>query len=138
MPASQAANPFYVLSIVAGVAFAITACAYGVMTVRGLDPHAADEGGLVGLMDEHGLAIMLVELSVLGVLTVLAIGTDDFWTRRGETSSLNSGFEKGEPSCDRSRVPFAGSASKNAATGQEMVGVSGELSGLPPTESPGP
>jgi hypothetical protein len=87
MPAPKAANPFYVLAIVAGVVFAITACAYGVMTVRGLDPHAADEGGLVGLMDEYGLATMLVELAVLGVLTVLAIGTDDFWTGRTDQST---------------------------------------------------
>ncbi len=87
MSPPKAANPFYVLAIVVGVTFAITACAYGVMTVRGLDPHAADEGGLVGLMDQHGLAIMLVELAVLGVLTVLAIGTDDFWTRRGDKST---------------------------------------------------
>jgi hypothetical protein len=62
--------------------FAITACAYGVMTVRGLDPHAADEEGLVGLMDRHGLVIMAGELVALGILTALAIGTDDFWTRR--------------------------------------------------------
>ena len=29
-------NPFYFLLMVAGVIFCVTACAYGVMTVRGL------------------------------------------------------------------------------------------------------
>ena len=66
-----------------GVAFAITACAYGVMTVRGLDPHLADEQGLMGLMSQHGLTILVVELVLLGVLTVLAIATDDYWTGGG-------------------------------------------------------
>lgn len=78
----KATNPFYALLLVVGVAFAISACAYGVMTVRGLDPQRADEGGLVGLMDQHGLSILVVELVLLGILTALAIGTDEYWTRR--------------------------------------------------------
>jgi hypothetical protein len=80
MPEKKGTNPFYVVLIGVGVVFAITACAYGVMTVRGLDPHAAEEEGLVGLMDKHGLTIMMFELALLGVLTVLAIGTDHYWT----------------------------------------------------------
>jgi hypothetical protein len=92
MPQAKAANPFYALLMVVGVAFALTACAYGVMTVRGLDPHRADEGGLVGLMDQHGLTILVVELVLLGLLTVLAIGTDEYWTRRagGQESGVGS------------------------------------------------
>jgi hypothetical protein len=82
MPAVKATNPFYALLIVVGVAFAISACAYGVMTVRGLDPQRAEEGGLVGMMDQYGLTILVVELVLLGLLTLLAIGTDDYWTRR--------------------------------------------------------
>ena len=81
MPAAKATNPFYALLVVVGVAFALSACAYGVMTVRGLDPHHADEGGLVGLMDQHGLTILVVELVLLGLLTALAIGTDEYWSR---------------------------------------------------------
>jgi H+/Cl- antiporter ClcA len=91
-------NPFYIVLIAVGVVFAITACAYGVMTVRGLDPHAADEGGLVGLMDQHGLTIMVAEIVLLGVLTALAIGTDDFWTRQAAsgTSEASGGREPPE------------------------------------------
>jgi hypothetical protein len=86
MSERKLANPFYALLIPVGVVFAITACAYAVMTVRGLDPHAADEGGLVGLMDQHGLLIMVVEIVILGVLTALAIGTDGLWTGRPASS----------------------------------------------------
>jgi hypothetical protein len=82
MPQPGPRNPFYAMLVVVGVAFAVTACAYGVMTVRGLDPHASDEQGLVGLMDRHGLAIMAVELMLLALLTALAIGTDEYWSRR--------------------------------------------------------
>lgn len=82
-------NPFYVALLPVGVIFALTACAYGVMTVRGLDPHQAGEGGLVGLMDRHGLVIMIAEVACLAVLTVLAIGTDDYWTRRFDAGRQN-------------------------------------------------
>ena len=84
MPQPKPTNPFYVAALPAGVIFAITACCYMVMAYRGLNPHRADEGGLVGLMDRHGMAIMLVELAILAVLTVAAIATDGYWMRRGE------------------------------------------------------
>jgi hypothetical protein len=84
MPQTKSVNPFYPPLVVVGVVFALTACAYGVMTVRGLDPHQAGEGGLVGFMDEYGLLLMVAELCLLGVLTVAAIGTDEYWTRRFE------------------------------------------------------
>jgi hypothetical protein len=38
-------------------------------------------------MDRHGLAIMAVEIVVLGLLTVAAIGTDGYWTRRAERAA---------------------------------------------------
>jgi uncharacterized membrane protein len=75
-------NPFFAALLVVGTIFALTACAYGVMTVRGLDPHQQDDTGLMGVMNRWGLTILVVELAVLAVLTVLAIGTDDFWARR--------------------------------------------------------
>jgi hypothetical protein len=79
-------NPFYVALLPVGVAFAVTACAYGVMTVRGLDPLHTEDGGVIGVMDRHGLLIMVVELALLGVLTVAAISSDDFWARRFDAS----------------------------------------------------
>ena len=90
MPQSKPVNPFYIAALPVGVFFALTACSYMVMAYRGLDPHHADEGGLVRLMDQHGLAILLVELAVLAVLTVAAIGTDGYWTRRFEAAQALS------------------------------------------------
>lgn len=82
-------NPFYPLLVVAGLAFAITACAYGVMTVKTLQPAGAEEvrqagTGLLYFLDRHGLTLLLSELAALAVFTFAAIGTDDFWTRRAE------------------------------------------------------
>ena len=82
MPQKQPVNPFYSALVVVGVLFAITACAYGVMTVRGLEPQNAEEGGLVGFLDNYGVWVMAAELLVLGTLTVAAIGTDEYWPRR--------------------------------------------------------
>ena len=90
MPATKPLNPFYPVLVVVGIAFALTACAYSVMTVRGLDPHSVDEGGLVGIMDRHGLTIMIVELVVLGLLTCAAIGTDNYWISRFESKQQPS------------------------------------------------
>jgi hypothetical protein len=84
VPAKRPTNPIYVSALPVGVLFAITACAYVVMTMQGLDPQRAEETGLIHLMAHHGVAIMLGELAVLGVLTIAAITTDDFWNRRFE------------------------------------------------------
>jgi hypothetical protein len=78
MPQKNLTNPFYIVLLAVGAVFAITACAYCVMTVRGLEPRP-DEVGLMGLMSQHGLTILVVELIVLGLLTVAAIGTDGYW-----------------------------------------------------------
>jgi hypothetical protein len=87
----KAINPFYVLLVVAGVLFVITACAYGVMAVRLADPARAAEtsragAGLIALMDRHGLTIMTVELIVLAIATIAAITTDGYWSRRATSS----------------------------------------------------
>jgi hypothetical protein len=91
MPQRKPINPFYVASLPAGVAFALTACAYVVMTMRGLDPRIANEAGLVGVMNHHGVSIMMTELAVLGVLTFAAIFSDDFWMRRFEAAEERKG-----------------------------------------------
>jgi hypothetical protein len=97
MPPTKPTNPFYVATLPAGAIFAITACSYMVMAYRGLDPHHPDEGGLVGLMDKHGLAILMTELAVLAVLTVAAIASDGFWTRRFETAQARENGAKEIP-----------------------------------------
>ena len=77
-------NPFYAALVVVGIAFAMTACAYTVMSFQHLDPHALDQPGMSTLMKQHGLTILVVELGLLAVLTVAAISTDDFWAKRAE------------------------------------------------------
>lgn len=92
---TKATNPFYVLLMAAGTAFALTACAYGVMAVKMLEPaQVAREGDssrfFVETMDRHGLAIMLVELAVIAVCTFAAIASDGFWTRRAAARQVKS------------------------------------------------
>jgi hypothetical protein len=73
-------NPFYVLLMIVGTAFALTACGFTVMAVRmsrQLPPGPGDE-----FFDAYGMWLMLAQLALLAVLTFAAIGTDDYWTRR--------------------------------------------------------
>lgn len=76
-------NPFYVLVVIAGFVFTVTACAYGVMTVRGLRPELSADGsgeGLMTYLDQHGFRLMLIELGVLAVCSVAAMVTDSLWS----------------------------------------------------------
>jgi hypothetical protein len=83
------ANPFYVLLVIAGLSFAMTAFAYGVMAVR---ENAAVRGEtelgpprehpLIAWMREHGDAALITELSLLAACTFGAISTDEYWQRR--------------------------------------------------------
>lgn len=90
-------NPFYVILVVAGIAFCITACAFGVMTVRGLSPDRAGEVDavhpLVKAIDLYGVTALMIELGILGVCTVAAIATDEFWERRGTPAEKLQGLE---------------------------------------------
>ena len=92
MPLPKPVNPFYLALVPAGIVFAVTACAYGVTTVRALNPHQSAEEGLSQVLDQHGMVILAVELAVLAILTVAAISTDDYWTRRFEAA--HSGRQK--------------------------------------------
>ena len=88
-------NPFYVLLLLTGVVFCITACAFGVNAVvdlRGgmvdssgesIEPTASSEA-FAKLIDQYGNTALLVELGVLAVATFGVIFTDDYWTRRFE------------------------------------------------------
>ena len=83
----SAVNPFYLLLILLGIAFAITACAYSVMTLKAVRPQpaAADSAGgaaMLEFLDRHGGELMAGELALLAVATVGAIATDRYWMRR--------------------------------------------------------
>lgn len=91
------ANPFYSLLLIAGISFAITATAYGVMAFRDARPIEANpaatkessknanaEHPLMIWMRHHGDAALLIELGLLAVFTFAAIGTDDYWQRKSK------------------------------------------------------
>jgi hypothetical protein len=55
-------NPFYALLIAAGMAFTVTACAFGVMTVYNLDPQRVVQSpqarhGLLAFLARHGTVL---------------------------------------------------------------------------------
>lgn len=89
MARKKPVNPFYVLLVVVGAAFAVTACAYGVTTMRALRPtRAAAEAppprsSLTDFLNEHGETLLVGELLLLAVATIGAISTDGYWMRRG-------------------------------------------------------
>ena len=96
-------NPFYVLLVVAGLAFSLTACAYGVMAVRqlhaanslsslsssstGTSPAEQAEVPFVQFLDKNGVQIMIWEVGILAVATALAIGTDSYWSDESNEES---------------------------------------------------
>ena len=87
-------NPFYALLIVVGIAFCVTAFAYGVMTVRELQPSDSLGGSESGRqfmkwIDQNGFKMMMGELVALAVLTFAAIGTDEYWTKRNAASVID-------------------------------------------------
>jgi hypothetical protein len=80
-------NPFYFLLLVFGTLFALTACAYGVMAVKLQRPDEARLGStsgaaFLGLLDQYGTVVFIVELAALALVTVGAIATDEYWSRR--------------------------------------------------------
>ncbi len=85
-PSKKLSNPFYVLVLLAGIAFAVTACAYGVMTVKELrrdqaieEPTSADSR-FSEFVDRNGPTIMFAELAVLALFTFASISLDQYFT----------------------------------------------------------
>jgi len=88
MPArKEPINPFYVASGILGVAFTLTACAYGVLMLqanRGMMRSDAlgQEHPLLSLLNTHGVAILAIEVLILGFASVAAIVLDYYRGRR--------------------------------------------------------
>jgi len=84
-------NPFYVVLVLAAVAFTLTASAYGVMTVRGLKPasRTEPESELITYMRRNGTRIMLYEIGILALASGLAMATDRYWSPEQTPASGN-------------------------------------------------
>ena len=74
-------NPFYVLVVIFGVLFLITACGYGTMTYRAIAPGAATPHPLMEFLDTYGVQAMAAELVLLGAVTFGAMWLDGLRTR---------------------------------------------------------
>ena len=82
----KSSNPFYLAVVVFGVAFAVTASAYGVMMLVAIrqgnapiavaTPSPSVRHPMMSFMEQHGVPIMLWELGLLALATILAITTD--------------------------------------------------------------
>jgi hypothetical protein len=78
-------NPFYVVLVLTGIAFCLTSACYLQLMLRSQRLDAVDAnlgGGLLAFVDRHGNRLFAAELLVLGVATVGAITTDQYWIRR--------------------------------------------------------
>lgn len=89
--ASRGTNPFYAVVVVLGIAFSVTACAYGVMAFRAL--RGRDDGGdksaLLEFLDQHGEKLLIGEVLLLGLATFGAIKTDSYWQSRAADNHQN-------------------------------------------------
>lgn len=94
-------NPFYVILVLFGVAFVVTAFAYFLMALKdvhasglfpatgSLEAQAAGSLGFVEWMDRYGVRLMVGELVVLAISTVAAIVTDTYWSG-DQASEINA------------------------------------------------
>lgn len=106
-------NPFYAVLLVAGILFAITACAYGVMAFKGLGtgPLVDDSPsgqGLLAFLDRYGVLLLTAELLVLGIATGGVIGWDQWAMGRSAANQHGARSRAGSPSETADARPAAG------------------------------
>jgi hypothetical protein len=80
-------NPFYVLLVILGIVFLITACAYGVMAYRAMAPAQGGDVNahpLTRFLDRHGIALLGWELGLLAAATFAAMWLDRFRSQRDQ------------------------------------------------------
>lgn len=77
-------NPFYLLLVVVGVLFFVTAFAYGLMTLAATRGKMPEESGLFAFLDRHGAVLLSGELGVLALATAGAMRLDARRQRRAD------------------------------------------------------
>lgn len=83
-------NPFYIALIVVGIAFTLTACLYTYMMVSAIrfGPAAQlvdGEPGPLLFLEQHGALLLGLELALLAIAMIGAIGVDHLLMRRTES-----------------------------------------------------
>jgi hypothetical protein len=94
--AREPVNPFYVLLVLLGIVFLVTACAYGVMAYRALSPEVARQAKshpLTEFLDDHGVELLGGELALLAAASFAAMGLDRWRDLRRPKESPPSGGE---------------------------------------------
>lgn len=94
----QPFNPFYALLLVAGILFAVSACAYGVMAFTAVKNGRIVEGPsssqrLLVFLDDHGGKLLTGELLVLAIATVGVM----YWDQRAAGRSPEQGPAEERP-----------------------------------------
>jgi hypothetical protein len=87
----QPVNPFYVVLLLVGIAFFLTASTYFVMTLRadrlGRDAeNVSQSNALMQFMHERGGQVLAIELGLLGLCTLAAMASDGYWSRRSQSN----------------------------------------------------
>jgi hypothetical protein len=80
-------NPFYILLVIMGVVFFVTAFAYGAMTYLAMQPGDAGKIGsheLWDFLDRHGVRLLGVELGLLAGATYGAMWLDGYRLRQNQ------------------------------------------------------
>ena len=101
-------NPFYVLLVISGLAFTITACAYGVLTVKQLRRYETSDVVMrrdeefISFMRQYGTTLLVGELIALGMLTCAAIGLDRYFEPDVPRSRASSQQHRGKGPSDES------------------------------------
>ena len=86
-------NPFYVLLVIVGVVFFVTAFAYSAMTYLAIQPERARDIGnheLWSFLDHHGVQLLGAELALLAGSTYGAMWLDGYRLRRKSRDSAES------------------------------------------------
>lgn len=88
-------NPFYVLLVIFGVIFCITASAYGIMALKFFSPAGAQDNSdsgvkLMKFLNDWGMWLLIVELVLLGISTFAAMATDSYWSNESPEKGDNA------------------------------------------------
>ncbi len=107
----QGINPFYVLLVIVGTAFVVTAFAYGLMAFNTVHPTSVPSDSSVipnpnhplwQMLRRHGNQLLLWEVALLSVFTLAAMVTDTYWSGRPARRTVGSDETKTVDTPERS------------------------------------